>query len=506
MRWVRKSAIKLRDLRRSIGDYGCRWDVGHIYKIVEVHKESLNNLRRGVVERVFQCKGPDGQLRNVPRPNPGVFRDRMSWIRGQVVDGIVPCRPMGRDEFLNTYSGRRRKLYAKAADVHELRGVIASDSHIRAFIKIEALLKKDAVPRIIQPRKPALPVYGYALGRYIKRYEVLFKQTLRKRFGYDVICKGKNMAQRAAVLRAAWDSFHEPVALPMDASRFDQHVSRDALAWEHSVWLRYCPSESRAELKNLLDMQLRNHCVAACPGGVVRYTTDGCRMSGDMNTSAGNCMLMACMLLQYAHDRDVSVKVVNDGDDSVVILERRDVCRFRDGLEEWFSEIGFDMEVEDVVTVFEKIEFCQAHPVWNGSEWVMVRTPQVAMSKDLTLLRNLPTEVDYLAWMQAVSDCGHALTSGVPVYGPFYDMFNTGVRGGSSYLEDRGMTRLAAGMVGENRPITPEARVSFYNAFGVLPDVQEELESYFSHIRLTDSHWLEYWVSDRPSLLRPIEH
>lgn len=467
---------------------GLRWNVPRVNRPVGVHANSLTNLRKAVVERVFMVKGADGALIDVPRPQPGVFERQMRWIREQLVSKVRRVRPLSKEQFLKTYSGRRLALYKRAAARYEQRGVKPKDARIRSFLKIEGFTKRGAVPRIIQPRNPRLPVYGYALGRYIKIYEKVFMSMIKRVTGYRVIVKGLDPRKRAELLRRHWDVFGDPVVLAMDASRFDQHVSRAALRWEHAMWLQLCPSKYREELKMLLDMQLRNVCTASCPQGTVSYVTDGCRMSGDMNTSGGNCMLMASMLLQYAHDREVVVRVANDGDDSLVIMDRRDLVRFREGLEEWFDNLGFAMEVEDVQDRFERIDFCQCSPVLTSGGWIMCRKPTNSMGKDLTTFRSFPNEQAITVWLQAVHECGKSLTDGVPVMGRFYDMFRTGrvVKAMPEALQDRGLFRMAQGLKYRGLDITSQARASFWNAFGILPDDQLALEEWFSGFSLVD--------------------
>jgi hypothetical protein len=480
-------------------EVGVRWNVPMINQEIGVHAHSIGTVRQGLVERVFRVVGPDGGLVVPPRPEPHVFGRRLSWFTNEFCSKVRVVRPLSRSEFLATYSGRRRNLYDKAADEFHKRGVRKSDSTIRAFVKIEALTKslggrlaQNIVPRIIQPRNPRLPVYGYALGRFIKVYEHIMKEIVAD-IGEDiskskipVILKGINAHKRALMLRKAWELYDDPVAVSMDASRFDQHVSKDALKWEAARWLSFCPYDQRSLLQKLLKMQLENRGIAVTPEGRVRYKTDGCRMSGDMNTSAGNCLIMSSMLLTYVHDKKIHCNVFNDGDDSVIIMERKDYMRFRAGLTEWFRDMGFTMEVEDVVDVFEKIDFCQCQPVLRANGYTMVRNPHKALAKDLTHVTNFATEADVKNWLSAVGACGLAMTDGIPVYQAFYQCFEPDVKARiPEELKDRGFYHMSAGTKWTNMDICVESRVSFYKAFGITPDDQEMLERHFGNIVLS---------------------
>jgi hypothetical protein len=52
---------------------------------------------------------------------------------------------------------------------------------------------------------------------------------------------------------------------------------------------------------------------------------------------------------------------------------------------------------------------------------------------------------------------------------------------------DGGFKRMAAGLDRQHVAITPEARLSFWRAFGLLPDVQVAMESSFDVMKLNFS-------------------
>jgi hypothetical protein len=145
---------------------------------------------------------------------------------------------------------------------------------------------------------------------------------------------------------------------------------------------------------------------------------------------------------------------------------------------QWFRTMGFTLKVESRAEVFERIEFCQSNPVWNGEHWVMCRRHGVAMSKDCTSLKPLDTPRVFDKWRTAVGQCGLALASGVPVQQSFYQALMRGSKQKalSDPTMETGMARLAVGLASEARPITPLARYSYWAAFGCTPDEQVALE------------------------------
>jgi hypothetical protein len=192
-------------------------------------------------------------------------------------------------------------------------------------------------------------------------------------FGVEspVVAKGFNAEQTAQILHEKFSRFLDPVVVGLDASRFDQHVCEEMLKWEHSVYKGYYPRER--ELSKLLNMQLHNRGNCITPDGKLVYEVDGTRASGDVNTALGNCLISAAILWTYLHKcRITSADVFINGDDVIVFLERNKSHTFIAGVPTFYGKLGFRMKVEPPVDVMESIEFCQTHPVYDGSKWVMV--------------------------------------------------------------------------------------------------------------------------------------
>jgi len=216
-------------------------------------------------------------------------------------------------------------------------------------------------------------------------------------------------------------------------------------------------------------------------------------MSGDMNTALGNCLIMTALVHRLAEERGVKVRLANNGDDCTVIMERRDYARFVNGLKEWFHAYGFNMKVEDRVDHFEKIEFCQARPVWDGSSWTMVRNPFVCMSKDgCCVVKDYGWGKAARTWLASVGECGMSMVGGLPVLQEYYSAFlrNGSTRKDLDVVRQTGMYMLSRGMKREYGTVSDDARVSFYVAFGITPTQQRELED---HLRT-----VEFGCGDSP--------
>jgi hypothetical protein len=90
----------------------------------------------------------------------------------------------------------------------------------------------------------------------------------------------------------------------------------------------------------------------------LHYEVEGARMSGDMNTSSGNCMIMVSLVFAYLSEKRIKWRLANNGDDCVIVIEQKHLGKLED-LPKWFLKMGFRMEVEEPVYEFERIEFCQ---------------------------------------------------------------------------------------------------------------------------------------------------
>jgi len=444
---------------------------------------NMNNGYRALIERQFYVK--DRVVGFVePDPVPLHVFDWQLWYQLMRLRSRVFIPIMTYQQFIDAASGRKRRTYANAVDSLKRRPITRSDSHISFFVKCEntnLTAKPDAVPRAICPRGPR---YCVELGRYIKAIERTIYKSIDEMWGEVVVMKGRNAVERAKVLREKWDSFSDPVAIGCDATRFDQHVSVGALEWEHLVYRSYFPHDRK--LAELLRWQLRNKIYGNFCDGSFKASLRGHRMSGDPNTALGNTLLMSSMLHAFLFGLRFRSTIVNDGDDSVIFLERKNAQYIYENIEPWFRRLGFRMEVEALVDEFEAVEFCQAHPVWNGMCWTMVRNHYVARAKDLTTYK-VYTEGEFWSWLGAVGQGGMSMSGGIPVFQEFYQCL---IRSSAGWAikhaidEWSGLGYLSRGLSTSYTEVTDAARVSYYIAYGVPPDVQRHIEEYYRNMNI----------------------
>jgi len=438
-----------------------------------VHNNSLPNLERALVERVLTVE-LDGVRQPPPQPAAGHVQRGLKEFKRRLCFAVGRVSPYSTEQFVDTYTGRKRRLYAEVAASLESVPVTRRDSIVNAFIKDEKTnltTKSDPCPRVIQPRGAR---FNLAIGVHLKPMEKPIFRGIAAIFGSTTVAKGLNADQRGQLLYEKWSRFDTPVAILLDAKRFDQHVSHDVIMWEHSVFEKI--AVCRSELQRLNTMRRPNRCYMRTNDGGFKYTLRGVRMSGDMDTALGNCLTMCAMTFSFATHLALSkFEYLNDGDDGVLIVEGGDAQRVLDTFAHFFLQYGFTMKLEGIAREFEHIDFCQARPVLLSGKYRMVRDPMVCLRKDSLSLKS-STDVTTMRHLRdAIGWCGLSLAGDCPILGEFYHSMVCRPYVAPELFES-GMQFLAKGMDPKYQPPTDEARVSFYKAFSITPDMQIALE------------------------------
>jgi len=453
-----------------------------------IHDSNLTNVKRGLIERVFFVRGSDGVLKAPPLPDEK-FKSRLDAVR-TYLNSFPKLKPLPLRSTLSLWHGSKLKVYERAYASLLVKRLTRVDAWLKTFVKCEKIdvAKNDPAPRIIQPRNPR---YNLCLARFLKHNEHEYYNRIDQMFDRDglgdkTIFKGLNAVTAAKHLALKTSRFSDPVFIGLDASRFDQHVSKTALEWEHSIYLDSM-SYDREELSELLEWQRHNIGVAYLPEGKIKYETEGVRASGDINTSLGNCLLMSSMVYSYCkHKRYRKFALANNGDDCVLILERHNRTSLYD-LPDWFLNMGFTMKVEKPVYDLAEVEFCQTHVVTGAQTSLSVRSPRTVLSKDLHSTHAFQ-HGEYLEWLSSVGECGRKSNYGVPVLHAFYERMPTLQVRSKRILNsiEQKMQYTIRGGVAPCVEIDDNMRHSFWKAFGIVPDGQIALEKMLSKVNYTD--------------------
>lgn len=465
-------------------------DVGSSVRFSSFADTSVN-ATCALLERVFYHE-IDGVFQRPHRPSPAVVANTLRKFANAISRLHVIIAPVANEDFSRLYySGRKRAVYEKAYANLCKRGSKRSDSYLDTFIKHEKILEsaKRAVPRVIQPRKPE---YNLLVGCFLKPLEHVLYGHIATVFGRPTVMKGYNAFQVGGFFHETWDSFHDPCAIGLDASRFDQHVSVPLLRWEHQQYLKYFNGSS--VLANLLRAQLHNRGFVRSSPNDLHYKIAGGRCSGDMNTAMGNCLLMCAMVHSLIRESGVHqskrsrVALFNNGDDCVLMGERSDLLMIKPHVVPFFEKLGFVMKVEAMVDVLEQVSFCQTSPIYDGANWRMVRDPRMSLSKDATIIGYENATRHLSNHLLQLGTCGLSLTWGIPLLQSYYSALRRGQHPSHGYndeaFKNSGFYQMSLGLSAKWEPVSDAARVSFYRAFGIVPDLQIEAEKYYDKLEV----------------------
>lgn len=309
------------------------------------------------------------------------------------------------DEALMHFRGARYTLYSNARESLRSKPLARADANLGCFVKAEKFNPLDKVnpdPRMIQARGPRFNLH---MAGYIHPLERIVYQ-LRDEFGLRIFAKGLNSFEKADLIRSKFAKLKRPVCYSLDASRFDKHVSPKLLDEEHRFYLTMFPRD--AQLAMLCDWQKRNKCFTS---NGVRYAARGGRMSGDMNTALGNCVLMYAMLMAVAERLGVTPLVVDDGDDCLMLVEDHEAHKFEECITPYFLEFGMAIKLENRAEVPEQVVFCQSKIVGDR----MVRNPIKVMSNGTSGCKHWHDPKLVRPMLTAVGACELACNAGVPV-------------------------------------------------------------------------------------------
>lgn len=439
------------------------------------HANCPENQIRAAVSRV---------MGKVPHPTTHHLLALKRTIR-RLASTIPHCVQAPLDAMPNKYSGAKKRRYLDAMNTIIAFGNDQKNASIKMFVKAERFNpfeKQNPDPRAIQFRDPR---YCVELASYLQPIEhylyiTKFGSLTRTR----TIAKGLNAVDRASTLMQKLTNFDEPLVLSLDASRFDKHVSLELLQCEHLLYTIVNPDPRLAQL---LSWQLYNKCFS--DNGMV-YKVRGRRMSGDMNTALGNCILMVCMIITAFEM--IAVKkydLLDDGDDIVVIIEKSSYPSVA-ALPDVFTGFGMTLKVEGAVSNIHEIVFCRSQMIeFEPGKYKFVRNYKDVVSKALCGVRHWANLTYRQRTLHSIGLCELVLNLGIPVLQEFACAILRNVEGDFDihYAPDGLKARFSRELKLLNIPleyvkpvrITDSARVSFASAFNLSIPEQLALEQRF---------------------------
>ncbi len=447
---------------------------------------NLDDLLQGVLERILFVKDGQGGFK-IPLQPEIDFKTAFQDFRDEMRNRSLHLSKLSWAQLQAMYSGPKLTQLRNVIESLRSKPVCRNDSRLNIFVKVEKTdtRKKPLVCRVIYG--PHLR-YNACLARFLRAAEHHVYKAIDDLFEHPTVMKSYNLHEQGQIIHDAWMQFDDPVALMADISRCDQHTSVAALRdIEFPVYLQYFYGADRDELNDLLQWQLHNKMFAHTPDGFLKASVEGGRGSGFQNTGSGNVVVMCALIWTYMKNNGINMRLINNGDDCVLITGRRMLQRLQ-GLNQWFADCGFALELSDPVEVMEHIDFCQTRPVHNGLQYIMVRNHSAVLSKDGHSIRPLmdPYRSTYY---DAIGKGGLALNHGIPVQQAralsWLRLVTTDRRVKLDRVDTltgilRHASRVKQGAT--QRQITEYSRYSYWLAFGVTPDEQIALEDEFNRV------------------------
>lgn len=247
------------------------------------------------------------------------------------------------------------KLYGPAGESLGARPLTKLDMKVSMFLKAEKwqlpLTEQLKTPRAIQYRGPR---YNILLAKFLGPVEAKLYPLLSGGRSITRVHSSKGLSpnNRSVLVEKLWRRHSRPTALCLDSSRFDAHVSEEALMIEHSIYGRMY-SQNRL-LAWMLRGQRRNRGTGVWG---TKYRVRGCRMSGDVNTALGNTVLNASILKSCCPD---GVDILVEGDDAVLFGSREEILALARTIPGDLLDAGFEVRVGVVAYSVPEIQYCSS--------------------------------------------------------------------------------------------------------------------------------------------------
>jgi len=385
---------------------------------------------------------------------------------------------------------RHGKAYVHAAQSLVEKPLSNMDFKVKMFIKAEkSVVEEGAVlktPRAIQYRGPRP---NLRLAQYLCEFEAQF-------YSHYQVCrpgsrmhtsKGLSPKTRAGLVADLWHRNPAPMALCLDYSRFDAHVTAACLSLEHQFYLNMFPGDR--ELQWMLSQQLFNKGTGRWG---TKYGLKGGRMSGDVNTALGNTLLNFVVL---THLTNGAMDFVCEGDDAVIFGNAGDIRLLVGRLVKEAAKIGFAIKAH-VVTALDDVDYCSSRILEvRPGEYTSIRCWPKPLVTDPWAVKPVTSWSSWAEKARTMAVCAAVAYAGQPIYEQWaaYLLSHTIPDVGLDpwynrdlWLRTQVLVRDTNGQTG----VTVLARASFYQSTNIWPSEQllleqklrEEMGQYSPHV------------------------
>lgn len=329
-------------------------------------------------------------------------------------------KPWTEDQYIDSITNTtKKKAYQEILNWMRKTGKIIS--LVQPFTKIEKMqLSKYKAPRMIQGRHFS---FNIAYGKYIKPLEKMVSKYSKKSSKY--FGKGDYDTQAAKILEMAskYNYYTE-----CDHTTFDAHVTVEHLKVTHQFYKQCYPTEYHHELTKLSKRTIRNTCISRTGD---RYTVKGTRMSGDVDTGFGNCLINYAIIKDILEKMKIKGEVIVNGDDSI-IFTNTEINQIE--FEQHCRKYNMETKCNKSETNIHKVEFCRTKLIFNaeGVPTMMIKPTRLT---DIYGMEYNISKKNYHQYLTETALCNTLINANNPVGAIWAKTFNINIFNHINYKE-----------------------------------------------------------------------
>lgn len=307
------------------------------------------------------------------------------------------CVPYNSKEYYDMRDSEFKRRYAQAYYSLYDQKLTKKDFVIKMFVKFEkeelsAVFKKP--PRAVQFANPRLT---FTVGKYLHRLDHVYYDTANFLEPYlSPFAKGMNGNTRYEMFVEKCARFNDPVYIMTDISRFDSCQNEEWLTEQHKFEASHFGKTHSKFLRFLSNTRIKGKGWST---NGLKYQYSGGRMSGYFDTSQGNGFTHLAMWCLEFYDSPCPWDILLDGDDGVIIVERKHVKWFCDKVDTTVERSNFEIKSSWTDNVLE-IVFCQSR--FCAPLRTMIPDPNRYLARVPWTIKNFESKKSWLMYFSMV--------------------------------------------------------------------------------------------------------
>jgi len=259
--------------------------------------------------------------------------------------------PLTIEKYLEGYGGAKRVRYENALDSMWKKDI---QSGIEIFVKDEPYIKEGSEPRCIFARNTS---FNLIYGLFTKPLEELLMK-------HHEVTKSKNHTESGKLFGEKF--MDNKYYYENDYSKFESCQRVEILIQiEFFIFLEMYPTQYHETIRRIFVQKLEKKCYSR--EGLNVYF-EGCRGSGDSDTSLGNTLVNLCAIYYNFMRNGVKGTCMVDGDDSIIFSKYP--------IKNYFGELGLETKWQRRSYSWE-IDYCSGRFLKiSGNEFYYFRNPQ----------------------------------------------------------------------------------------------------------------------------------